>query len=92
MKLYQDVFNKAAEEIGKRFAQDGVKTFIKMEKIVMNGIDSGNDDADVEHICSAYCSYQQKMVSNISTLKYSGKTFKSFNLVINYIKGLTSEG
>ena len=55
---------------------------------VMNGIDTGNDDADLEHLGSVYSLDQLKLVSNISTLKYSGKTLKSSKEVINYIKGL----
>ena len=46
----------------------------------------------MDQICSDYKLEKQRLVSNISTLKYSGRTFKSFKDVIVYVKSLTDEG
>ena len=91
-KVYHDAFSKAATEVGRRFAQEGIKTYIKMEDLVMNGINGVTDEASLERICSIYGLEKQQLVSNISTLKYSGKSFKSFKDVIVYVRGLTDEG
>ena len=91
LKVYQDSYMKACDEIRQRFNQNGIQNYLKIEPIVLNSnVRTTVDDLALQALFKKYEISEKRLRVNL-TLQALGQDFNNIKSVVLYLQVLKAE-